>query len=592
MTFNMLKTTVSAAVLSLALAAPAFSAGLAAHVNSGTVAEGDAFQLTLTANGQVGAAPDLAPLQKDFDILGTSQSSSTQIINGQRSQSVSWIVSLSPKTKGTLEIPSINAGSLSSAPVDIKVVDAGAMPKAVGASGIDVTAKLDDGNPFLFQETPLTVRIETSAPIKGAKLIAPQSSAFELAQRGQDRVSQATRNGQTVNVIERTYMLKPQEEGAIEIRPFVLRGSVEDPNAQARNPFAGMGFRGFPGFGSSMFNDMFDTGKPFAVRSDPIKLTVRADPNAGSGQQHWFLPAKNVKLKADWTPAHPVFKEGEAVSRRVSLLALGASAVQLPDLSFENTDGARIYLDDVQTGEDQTAEGTIARKDFLLSVVPTRGGEITLPKIKVNWTDSVSGEAKTATLPSEVIKAEETIPPATPPAAATPKASPAAPAVQETQAQPESSKLLPVYLLGGLGAAAVLAALGGAVLYFRRKQRPVETARKPVAANTTKQEPRPDTLSERRKHLAQAVTKAKSGDLRGCYGSVIAWRRLAGGEEVMTDAARGAIAGLEKAAFAPAAETAEGQARDWLNTLATENRKISSKQNETSSKLPSLYPAA
>merc|ERR1711969_512815 len=120
---------------------------------------------------------------------------------------------------------------------------------------------------------------------------------------------------------------------------------------------------------------MFDTGKPFSVRSDPIKLTVRADPNAGSGPQHWFLPAKDVRLSAEWTPAHPVFKEGEAASRRVSLLALGASAVQLPDLTFENTDGARIYLDDVQTGEDQTTEGTVARKDFLLSVVPTRGGE-------------------------------------------------------------------------------------------------------------------------------------------------------------------------------------------------------------------------
>ena len=77
MTSKMLRTTVGAAVLSVALAAPAFAAGLAAHVNSGTVAEGDAFQLTLTANGQVSAAPDLAPLRKDFDILGTSQSSST-----------------------------------------------------------------------------------------------------------------------------------------------------------------------------------------------------------------------------------------------------------------------------------------------------------------------------------------------------------------------------------------------------------------------------------------------------------------------------------------------------------------------------------
>ena len=588
MTSKMLRTTVGAAVLSVALAAPAFAAGLAAHVNSGTVAEGDAFQLTLTANGQVSAAPDLAPLRKDFDILGTSQSSSTQIINGQTSQSVSWIVSLSPKSKGALEIPSIRAGSLSSAPVDITVIDAGAMPKATGASGIAVTAKLDDGNPFLFQETPLTVRIETSGPIQSAELIAPQSSAYEILQRGEDRMSQAMRNGQTVNVIERTYMLKPQEEGAIEIPPFVLRGTVEDPDAQARDPFAGFGFSGFSGFGASMFKDMFDTGKPFSVRSDPIKLTVRADPNAGSGPQHWFLPAKDVRLSAEWTPAHPAFKEGEAARRRVSLLALGASAVQLPDLTFENTDGARIYLDDVQTGEDQTTEGTVARKDFLLSVVPTRGGEIMLPDIKVNWTDSVSGEAKTVTLPGEVITAEGTLPPVSQPAAAAPEAAPAAPIAQQTQL--EVSETLPVYLLAGLGAVAVLAALGAAALYVGRKRRPGKMPRKSMAAQQRKQDG-PDILGERRRQLAHASAKEKSGDLRGCYGCVLAWRRLAGGDSVMTDAARQAIAGLEKAAFAPAAEAAEGQAREWVNILAREDRKIGPTQSHVPSRLPSLYPA-
>ncbi|MDD1499350.1 BatD family protein [Agrobacterium sp. CNPSo 3708] len=586
MNFNSLKTTVSAAALSIALAVPAFAAGLSARVDSGTVAQGDTFQLTLTTNGQADASPDLTPLQKDFEVLGTSQSSSTQIINGKRSQSESWIVSLSPKSMGTPEIPAITAGSLSSSPVAIKVVDAGSMPKATGTSAIDLSASLKDGNPFLFQETPLTVRIETSAPIKSAELVAPQSSAFELVQRGEDRVSQATRNGQTVNVIERTYMLKPQEKGAIEIPPFVLRGSVADPSARGRDPFAD--FQGFPGFPSSMFNDMFDSGKPFAVRSEPIKLTVRADPNAASGQHQWFLPAKNVKLTAKWSPEHPVFKEGEAVTRRVSLLALGASTVQLPDLSFENTDGARIYLDDTQTGEDQTADGTVARKDFLVSVVPTRGGEITLPEIKVNWTDSVSGEAKTATLPSEVIKAEGTIPPANQTAAAQ-KAAPASPV--KPQGHPENTEVLPAYMIAGLGGAAVLAALGGVALYLRRKQQANESLRKPVAANTSKQEERPDTSSDRRKQLALAISKGKSGDLRGSYGCVLAWRRLAGGDPAMTDAAREAIAALEKAAFAPVAEAAEAKTHDWLNVLAREDRKIGNTQGKTSSKLPSLYPA-
>ncbi|WP_333632060.1 hypothetical protein, partial [Agrobacterium cavarae] len=77
----------------------------------------------------------------------------------------------------------------------------------------------------------------------------------------------------------------------------------------------------------------------------------------------------------------------------------------------------------------------------------------------------------------------------------------------------------------------------------------------------------------------------------GSYGCVLAWRRLAGGDPAMTDAAREAIAALEKAAFAPVAEAAEAKTHDWLNVLAREDRKIGNKEGKTSSKLPSLYPA-
>ncbi len=252
---------------------------------------------------------------------------------------------------GTLEIPAITAGRLSSSPVAIKVVDAGSMPKATGTSAIDLSASLKDGSPFLFQETPLTVRIETSAPIKSAELVAPQSSAFELVQRGEDRVSQATRNGQTVKRHRAHLYAQAPGKGGNRNSPLRPARSVADLQRGAAIPSqTSRAFRASP---RPCSNDMFDSGKPFAVRSEPIKLTVRADPNAASGQHQWFLPAKNVKLTAKWSPEHPVFREGEAVTRRVSLLALGASTVQLPDLSFENTDGARIYLDDTQTGEDQ-----------------------------------------------------------------------------------------------------------------------------------------------------------------------------------------------------------------------------------------------
>lgn len=410
-----LTTTLAALALSTSMA---FAAGIDAQVNSTQIAMGESFQLVLTTDGQ-GTRPDLTPLYADFDVLGTSQSSQTQVINGRMSQSQSWIVTLSPKAQGPVTIPALTAGALSSDPVQINVLDASQLPKAEGVGGISVQATLDGNTHYQFQEIPLTVRIETAQPLQRAELIAPTGD-FELTQTGQDRSSQITRGGQPITVVERSYLLRPQSTGALTIPPFTLRGSVADPNTR-RDPF-GRGFGGRDPFAMmdqmmaqmgggvmrSPFEDMFGPqGKPFAARSDALTLDVQADPSGGGD---WFLPAKAVELRAEWQPETPTFRAGEAVTRRISLLALGARPEQLPELTFNDAPGLRVYLDDTQTDLVETAEGTVARKDFLISVVPTQGGELVMPELTVDWLDTASGEAKTAILPALEFSAEGEIP--------------------------------------------------------------------------------------------------------------------------------------------------------------------------------------
>lgn len=428
----------TAFALMVLMSGPVLAAGLSASVNAPQVALGDTFQLTLSASGQGAAAPDLSPLYDDFDVLGTSQSSSTQIINGRRSQSQSWIVTLSAKSTGRLTIPAISAGALSSDASAITVLDASQMPKLQGASGISVNATIEGDAHYRFQEIPLTVRIESAVGLQNAQLIAPTGD-FELTQTGQDRSSQITRNGAPVAVTERHYLLRPQSEGALTIPPFTLRGAVADPNAR-RDPF-GRGVGGRDPFAMmdqmmaqmgggmmrSPFSSMFaPQGKPFVARSDALTLDIKASPG---GASDWFLPAKAVELQAAWTPDNPTFREGEAVTRRISILALGARPEQLPNLTFADAPGARIYLDDTTSDLAETEKGTVARKDFLLSVVPTQGGQVTLPEVSVSWLDTATGETKTATLPATTLEVDGVAPTAPAPAAATSSIAPT-PAVE------------------------------------------------------------------------------------------------------------------------------------------------------------------
>ena len=93
----------------LAMLSTSLWAGVSATLDRSTIAAGDTVTLTIEAEGQhtQGAQPDLSPLRKDFDILGTSTSQQMQIINGRMSSSASLRVELEPKRGGTLEIPAL-----------------------------------------------------------------------------------------------------------------------------------------------------------------------------------------------------------------------------------------------------------------------------------------------------------------------------------------------------------------------------------------------------------------------------------------------------------------------------------------------------
>ncbi|MCB1350194.1 MAG: BatD family protein, partial [Maritimibacter sp.] len=102
--------------LALATALPGLADGLDARLSATRVAEGDQVVLTLSADTATGAGqPDLAALDTDFTVLGTASGSQTTIVNGVRSDRVTWQITLAPKHGGALTVPAIAAGSASSA---------------------------------------------------------------------------------------------------------------------------------------------------------------------------------------------------------------------------------------------------------------------------------------------------------------------------------------------------------------------------------------------------------------------------------------------------------------------------------------------
>lgn len=112
--------------------------GTAAAVTVQAVADrdrigaGESLQLQLRVDGSPDGEPELASLQKDWEILSRSQSSQMQIINSSFSRSIVYSLTLMPKSKGSLTIPAVCFDQDCSLPLTIEVAENSSVANPAG----------------------------------------------------------------------------------------------------------------------------------------------------------------------------------------------------------------------------------------------------------------------------------------------------------------------------------------------------------------------------------------------------------------------------------------------------------------------------
>jgi len=577
---------------------PVMASGLEATVGATKIGLGDTFDLTLSLDAaDATAAPDLAPLKKNFRILDVGQSSQVSIVNGRRSDSYSWVITLAPNKKGKLTIPGIRAGNRTSRPITIDVVDAAELPASLhGAGEFTIEITPDPGTHYVMEEIPLTVRIEGGGDIRQASLEVPTGNDFVLTQSGEDQVGRSTHNGRPTTVIERHYLLKPQKSGSLTVPPLTLQAMVSDPAGGRSSVFPDMGFADrmlqMP-FNSSLFDDVFNPGHRVIVSSQPLQLEVKPRP---TGDEVWFLPARQVELESEWTPSQPKFRVGEAVTRKIRLFALGASGEQLPDIPVADIDGARVYLNRSNDDTGETSEGTVSIREFDLSIVPTRSGKITLPAIEVPWWDTGSDQEQVAVLPAQAIEvvpaAGRTAQNGTDPVAdtevttATAKNSTPAP---EDKVGSLVVQRAPAYGLYALVATAALVL--ALLLFLRKRQHPSETPGV-IASLARRSDHNLDSASERERIERALVRACKANDLPRAYAALSNWMSL---DSSQRDAVSPGLAAereaMEKQLYSGAGDMAwRGKALLELFSQARRSRRASARPGSDRHDLPALYP--
>lgn len=350
-------------VLSPALS---LSAQLKAVPDRTRVGLDESFNLELRADGSLDGDPDLSVLGQNFELLGRSQSSQMQIINGDFSRSTVWSLTLMARSPGSKEIPALCVGSDCSKPIKIEVLPAGKSNTLAGANDLLLEVATEPNKVWVQSQVLYKVKLLTRLNFLQASLSEPEPVGIEavVQKLGEDRNYETERDGLLYRVFERDYLIFPQQSGQLKIPPVRFTAQVADGGRRSLDPF---------------------NQRTRQIRRSSEEINIEVLPAAESEGRSW-LPARELQLEDDWQNP-PRLTVGEPATRTITLSAMGVPAAQLPALKIDVPDGFRSYPDQPKREDRLKENGVLGILQEKLALVPTRPGTLRLPEIKIDWWD-------------------------------------------------------------------------------------------------------------------------------------------------------------------------------------------------------------
>lgn len=386
-------------MLLLVMTAQAANSQVQARLEPSSVAEGERVLLILEAQGlHSRAQPDLSPLAADFDVVGTRVGQQTQIINGRRTDSTQWQISLLPKRLGVIEIAALQVGDQRTAPLRLEVTAAAADAHSGPGDPLWVELSLDqpaDLPLWVHQQIPLVLRIYSALPLRGGQLSDPRAENGVLERPVEDRTFRAERDGRSYQVIERRYLLQPERSGVLRVSPAHFEGELPADAARSQSPST------HPRWQAPLLDSLLAApGRRVRAQSEAVTLEIEPRPAAFTGT-HW-LPAQTLDIDDSWeTP--PQLEIGEPATRTLTITAKGLMASQIPPLDIPLPADARAYSEPMRTDNLTDGVNVHGVSKQSVTLIPTQGGTMTLPEIRVPWWDTVTQQQRVTRVPARTL---------------------------------------------------------------------------------------------------------------------------------------------------------------------------------------------
>ncbi len=366
-------------LLLLLLLSPWLRAELAAHVDRQVIDENDVIVLEIRYGGQArGDDFGFDRLEDDFIILNQQRAHQLALIQGRPHAVTSWSLTLQPKRRGALTIPSFSIDGEQTKPIIITVTEPTAQARQEMAQMVFMETDVSSNEVWVQEQLTYRVRLYYSenAVLFGELPPMPRFEEAVVEPMGGASNYMEVRDGQNYLVIERRYALVPQRSGTLEVPPesFVgaVRVSTADGAIRRRN---------------------------LRLASEGHRIEVRPQPDAWPADAPW-LPARNLTLGDAFDPNPPRFRQGEPINRVLTLQAQGLAASSLPELDFGTTPGVRHYSESPVLDEDRRGDRFVATRIQAATLMAQVVDFIDLPEISVLWWDLDSDTIRRAVIPS------------------------------------------------------------------------------------------------------------------------------------------------------------------------------------------------
>ncbi|MEE8059635.1 MAG: BatD family protein [Pseudomonadales bacterium] len=351
-----------------------------ARIDRSVIAIDDTLTFTIRIN-ETGSfnGLDLSPLDKDFHVLGNSQSSRHMIRNGQSESWTEWTITLMPKRKGRLTIPPITIDGQKTQRISINVQPS--VPRSAGnPQPVFLESEVDTESVFVQQQIIFTLRVFQSIQLDNMNISEPEFDNAVIEKLAQNSFQRRIQNT-PYRVHELRYAIFPQETGEFIIPELVFSAT----ESVARR---------------SMFN-LPGRGKTVRKMSQQHIIRVKQPPASFTGST--WLPAQSIKLMETWSSTLDNIRVGESITRTITIRAEGLLDSQIPPLEFPSIVGAKFYPDQGEAKTDSTTNGVISTRTDSMAIIPTREGEVALPEIRLSWWDTQRNTIQEAVIPASTL---------------------------------------------------------------------------------------------------------------------------------------------------------------------------------------------